>query len=280
MDTSHSAATGLIAISTPIHKDLEISLRQLRNYTALFGEDFLYLMHLSREANHLRDEYNKAISDYPHAILIPDSKATSIFCTLGAHIASTEYLLKMALYPEYIYFHSSSDLLIRKGLSAHIRQTQSGIMHYRLSDGCQWMWLDRLRKDASLHKFLKELNIEMTDLCFGRIEGCYIMFDIWLEAYNALKNAYDLDEFISDSYATWPVEECAIPTHFVSKAGGHSSSIAIATKQVNGVESRNNAITLEDIHAYLQQQSIYGAKWFSQDSHDSAIQYLLAMGAA
>lgn len=269
-----------IAITTPVHTDLDGSMRQLSNYAKFFGGDFLYLMHLSREAEGLRQKYDQALCSFPNAILLPKSEATSIYCTLGAHMAATEYLVRNGLQPEHIYFHSGSDLLFRKGLFTHIRSNGSGITYYRFSDGCGWAWANRLKLDKRLSIFLEGLSIASDNIYFGRIEGAYMRFEFWLEAWTALKNAYLLDDFVSDQSLVWPIEECAIPTYFLNKQGTPGSCISIETKRVNGVESRDAPITLEELEQFMSKPSIFGAKWFSSDQNDPALLRLLTLAEA
>jgi hypothetical protein len=273
MSISPDHSSSLIAISTPVHTDIDASIRQLHNYSRFFGGNIVYLMHLSREASHLRDDYNKAISSFPNAILLPESRATSIYCTLGAHIAATEYLLNEYMRPDFIYFHSASDLLIKRGLARHIEITKSGIMHYRI-DESNWMWSEHLKADKSFSAFLDELSICTQDIYFGRIEGSYMKFEFWLEAYAVIKRVYDLDSFISGNAGVWPVEESLIPTYYLNTQGIPNSNIAVETKRLNGMESRNSPISLIELEAYLLNPAVFGAKWFASDLRDPALLYL------
>lgn len=263
-----------VVISTPVHTDVEASVRQLQNYNSLFGGNFTNVLHLSLEASYLREEYQEVISSYPNVHLVPSSMPTSIYCTLGAHIAVTDYIVASGIQPEYIYFHSGTDLLVKRGLADHISRSGSGIMHYKHNSGSSWAWRDRLEGDKSLSTCLKELDIAKDEVYFGRIEGAYMRFEYWLQAHFVLKRAYDFDSFIHDSQRVWPAEECIVPTYYINKHGIPKSNIAVITKRVNGVESRNNYVTLEDIQNFLLVPDIYGAKWFSSHPNDPAIVYL------
>jgi hypothetical protein len=274
-----------IAILTPIHGvSFEKSRLQLDNYVTYLGCDasIRFYYHVSKESSlELRNDLNllKEFSSYDIRIA-ENSRQTSTKTCLNALLELSILVSNDSWCPDYILWHSDSDLLIRTGLSEEIKKYDFGVgIHDFSYNTVDWPHAELMRQDPRFNLFIEGcLGGKISNLRIGRTEGCFMNADIWNQIATQLQTYFDNDYFDLVSNH-WCAEEILLPSllNLVKKENTSCRRQLIYTKPAVPDINRSpedSKITIQDILKLRLDNCYYGAKWFSASPADDARVFL------
>ena len=207
-----------IAILAPVHgANFEKARLQLDNYKLYLEHEasVRFYYHISRESGpDLRNDLNLLRASSSYDIQIAEkSQQTSIKTCLNALLELASLARKDSWYPDFILWHSDSDLLFRTGLSEEIKKYDFGIgiqgLEYKTS---RWDHAEKMRQDPRLNLFVTDcLGGEVANLRIGRTEGCFIQADIWSQIIIQLKTYFG-NAYFDLTSNHWCAEEVLLPS--------------------------------------------------------------------
>jgi len=275
-----------IAILAPIHGVTFDKVRfQLDNYVTYLGREasIRFYFHVSKESTpEFRYELNllKQLPRYDIQI-VEKSRQTSTKTVSNALIELSRLVYKDSWCPDFILWHTDSDLLIRTGLSEEIKKYDFGIgignFDYNTLD---WSHAEKMRQDPRLNLFVADcLGGEMSNLRIGRTEGCFMKAPIWNQIAIQLQKYFDNDYFDVTSNH-WCAEEILLPSllNFTINESTSFRRQLIYTKPTVPDINRSpggDKITIQDILKLRRDNLYFGAKWFSTSSDDDARIFLV-----
>lgn len=118
-----------LAVST-WHEAPHLLLEQVNNYNAAFEGKVIHLININRDyqKNFWADAERKNINfDKVENVFFIEPPAKTFYCGVAhAYLIMVQYAMKMNFKFDYIYFHTSSDLLVKRGIDTHIRNHDIG----------------------------------------------------------------------------------------------------------------------------------------------------------
>lgn len=267
-----------IATLCPVHRRPDLVLEQIRNYLIFGGPEFFHILHPSQEGrsqfSNIRDQLLGVVDIH----LCDESWKTSWSCGMAAYLSCTKKLESLGEF-DYVYLHTDADLLIKKGLLRWIKSHEIGFNASKHHDISSWFHFDSLKADSVYLDLRRYLGIKDDEILYGRQEGVFFKKELWFEIVVILRKFFSC-EYFSNATLLWPLEESVIPTvaKFITQ-GYPSSSNVIYTKKCqfsDGRDNDKNCLNLDDIKSIRlnSDQSFFGAKWFSQNTDDSARKFL------
>ena len=275
-----------LAILGPVHGQTFDRLQeQFANYALyLSGEDsYRFYVHVSREST---DEFRNGLANFraSHPSLLriaEESRVTSTRSCLNALIQLSYLLNTDGWMPDYIFWHSDSDLLVRTNLTSEITRYSFGVEMCDLDymDDC-WSHSLNMRRDQRLVSLVNNiLSCSFSDLRIGRTEGCFMNFSTWSFVAGKICEYFD-DSYFDDTSTHWCAEEVLIPTlaRIANRTPVPYRNQLIYTKPAVPDSDRNPGsacISRYDIIRLRTEGIYYGAKWFSPDLDNEARQFLM-----
>ena len=276
-----------LAILAPVHgSSTDKAFAQLANYSHYLNNqaDCRFYFHISKQSTAgFRDQFHELAASglYPISIA-PSSRTTSTMTTLNALIELAQTLEQDEWLPDYVLWHSESDLLIKEGICSEISKYQygAGTHHFSYAD-IEWSHAPLMRLDDRLNRLLENVfEGNSSNLRIGRIEGCFMDSKTWAFTTNKLSQFFDND-FFDNASNHWCAEEILIPSlaRMANLPNLRCRSQLIYTKPtIPSADSDRNpgqdCITSADIINLRNENVFYGAKWFSPDLQNEARLFL------
>lgn len=277
-----------LAILTPVHGHNGVRIIwQLQNYLKWCkGLQIRFYIHPSLESTNqlTADVLGFATRDSVDIAWCPISTPTSFKTCLNAILSMDTMLAKDDYSPDYVYYHSDSDLLFCDGVGSEIAKYDLGveIEEYTAEINAAWphasvMWVDP-RFSTFLSEFLKG---DKSMIRMGRTEGSFYKKRVWDQLITVVRRYFG-DAFFETAKNHWCAEEILIPTIANCLAANTIfpswRQNLIFTKHPGRQLERNSVegkITVSDIQELRRQGVFFGAKWFSNDPEDPARRLLL-----
>lgn len=276
-----------LAILTPIHGRVgDKVIQQVQNYQRWCQDVTLkFYFHPSLEST------NQLTADVIHfakkysadTLFCPLSAATSFKTCLNAMLELDELMALDNFEPDYIYWHTDSDLLIAEGLSTEIAKFDLGIdiINFPLSTRAEWphsrlMWAD-IRASRFVERFL---DGDTNMIKIGRTEGSFFRRPVW-DAIISVVRTYFQDSYFDNVEHHWCAEEILIPTisnhpYISDKYGGRRENLVFVKRPDQQLDrtSDDHVIEIADILELRSQGVFYAAKWFSNNLNDPARRFV------
>jgi len=208
-----------VLISLAVHEAPEVVESQIRNFLH-FLEDPVIVIHVSRDFK-IQAESDRVLINPTR---LHTAWGTEILALI--HILNVRYALKREHF-DYVAFHSSNDLFVRRGVEAHIAEHKAGLGIGNIET---WNWRE-WRHDRPLSRFLRKHGLD-TPLN-GQIEGSFYRTAIFIKMLKSLdqleadvawhKLEHSPQPKKKRSWAFYPREEVYFPTALAA-CGGHPST--------------------------------------------------------
>ncbi|WP_444882619.1 hypothetical protein [Microbulbifer sp. PSTR4-B] len=243
----------------------ELLMQQILTYNHCFNGDLFHLIHVSTEFEGAltgKSGKKNSILEQENVYLFNcvDTRRGMIFhamlqCVLEA--------VRIGVKFEYIYFHTSSDLLVKNDLDVYIKNFDVGATRpHILSENDHWY--EKIIDNKKSISLLNAMNIDRR--LKVRSEGCFFRREIFFEMIYPLLT--HLGSTNIAEVANYPVEEvelswavefyCARNT--VKRTGG----------VVKNLVGRNRVASVEDIDSVASEDGVFGLKRFSSNRFDAA----------
>lgn len=269
-----------IAIFSPVHSRPDLIKYQIANYEKLLSTKPMFFLHPSIESEKLFEDFSYS-SEFGGDVLLCKQRWNTTWTTImGAYISCTHELVKSGISFDYIYIHTDGDLLFKSGLVDYILENKIGFSRSAGIKNSGWLHCEELLRDQRFKAFLDSNKIAEESIFYGRQEGSFFPVSIWMRIVNAIEVFFN-ESIFKNSCPNWPVEEVLIPTlasFFISNDINPVGNV-IFTKPIifsGGRDNDENCLRLEDIEYLLSNEnnSWFGAKWFSHNINDSARVYI------
>jgi hypothetical protein len=265
-----------LAILAPVHGSNADRVRaQLENYALFLGNgvDCRFYLHVSRESTDgLRDELSSFSASFPFDIYIAhNSRQTSIMTCLNALVELAQVLGQDMWDPDYVLWHSESDLLVRDGVCSEICKYDFGIgIHHINYFDDKWSHAPKMRLDYRLGNLLDDtFEGSVSNLRIGRVEGCFMNSYTWSFVTSKIFKYFD-NSFFDDLSNHWCAEEILLPSlaRIANTQSLRYRDQLIYTKDTLPNANRDpglDCISISDILKIRKEGIYFGAKWFSPD---------------
>lgn len=151
----------MICVSLPVHTRPAVIAGQLANFAA-FLPAAQVVLHVSANARFTPAELEAALADKgcANAVVNPQRLATGWGNILLAHLANIAWIRRQRPACTRICLHASNDMLVRRGLGAHLDRGQGGnFLHRRpIGPGSRWRFTGAALGDAPLLALRKRLG--------------------------------------------------------------------------------------------------------------------------
>ena len=276
-----------LAILAPLHgSSTDKAFAQIANYSHYLNNqaDYRFYFHISKQSSAgFGDQLHELAASglYPISIA-PCSRTTSVVTTLSALIELAQTLEKDGWLPDYVLWHSESDLLIKEGICSEISKYQYGVGTNCFSYAeIEWSHAPLMRLDDRLNRLLEDaFEDDLSNLRIGRTEGCFMDSKTWAFTINKLYQFFDND-FFDNVSNHWCAEEILLPSlaRIANLPNLRCRDQLIYTKPtIPSTESDRDpgqdCITSADIINLRNENVFYGAKWFSPDLQNEARLFL------
>ncbi|MCW8086203.1 hypothetical protein [Sabulicella glaciei] len=172
---------------------------------------------------------------------------------------------------DYVYFHTSSDLLIKPGIARHIRDHDLGLgkpwktpATFETRDGQEFIdaettpeFYDAIRADPLLAPMLRAMR--MDSLHKSRAEGCFFRADLFFELVYPLLAHRSLAD-MRDMAAIYPIEEYAFSICVEFLCG--KRTLRRAKHVIATSETEEQIATEEEMQQVLADPQLFGIKRF------------------
>lgn len=267
-----------IAILTPIGGATFEKFRlQLDNYVTYMGREasIRFYYHVSKEnTDEFRNELKLLKNSSRYDMQIAEkSRQTSNKTCLNALIELSKLVRQDSWHPDFILWHSDSDLLIKTGLSEEIKKYDFGIdINHIDYNTVKWCHAEKMRQDPRLNLFVtKCLDGKISNLCLGRTEGCFMNANIWNQIATQLEIYFD-DNYFDSTSNHWCAEEVILPSllNSIKERASHRKQLIYIKPSKSRDPSSEEKITIKDVLKLRQDHYYYGAKRFSASCDDEA----------
>ena len=275
-----------LAILTPVHGNGSAArvIAQTRNYCAYLrpSTDVRFYLHISRASSaEFRSEIVEHATDFTCPLVVsPKSRETSLKSALGALIQLNQDLREDDWEPDYVMWHSDSDLMIKQGVEKVISRYSYGVGSSPFDlETSSWAHAEKMRVDPRLPEFLKQCcGGDKRALKLGRVECSFMEWALWTKVSECI-NCYFGGDYFDNPGNHWCAEEILLPSlaGIFSKQSSSSRQQLCFTKLCLPGSDRDpgsQKITIDDVNRLRDQEYFYCAKWFSPSLDDDARMYL------
>lgn len=201
----------MIFVSLLVHEQPEVVVDTCKNFLSCLSNSRI-ILHLSKTATFGRNELMQKLiqnSLRDRVLINPNSVETSWGSIIQAHLCNADYISELSDKNDsnFICFHASNDLLIKKNLDFWIKK-KGNIFHLREYETPNLWWpMREAFKDKKLIFLLKHLGLK-DKLFGGQIEGsCYD-----LNSFLEIKNIIERSAVLEDNSVWYPREEIIFPS--------------------------------------------------------------------
>lgn len=268
----------MILISSMYHQSGFQAVEQILNYNLFFKGNAIQVVHISKNSPpSLKESILERCSlliDYGLLLLNPEQIETFPGTVMFQHISNLNYANQKAKF-DFVYIHTSGDLICRGNPSEYIAHKKYGFSSFRLQESANW---------PHKKKALESSLFSGDDLYFGRAEGAFFKADFYNTVLNELENSPEFKRLLNPSYA-WPIEEVIFSTKAVKFGIQPFGRNIIITKEVQHVNEQGyeaaknhglNTVNKNDLESLIKNpdKGVMGIKWFSTNPNDPARLYL------
>jgi hypothetical protein len=272
-----------VAVLCPIVRRPDLVAQQLDNYFDFHGEHGVHILHPAIGSGNLFASLDDLVSRPVDFILNDDPWLTSYNSIFGSILSSHAVLKAYGVAADFVYVHTDGDLLIEGDFIRTVREGRNAFTSYPA--GPNWTHYEAMMKDQAFHELRKYCSIDDTQIFVGRQEGSFFETAVWLEMMELALRFFPRSHF-EDRSKHWPIEEAILPTLCMRllQNSDHPKGL-ILTKDCKVFREGQNARFLEenvlqifDIEQALsvhEKEGCFGMKWFSQDIHHPARNYVM-----
>lgn len=276
-----------IAILTPVHgQDAAKAIAQYTNYLKYLGDarELRFFYHVSKESSL---DLSNALFCHGSVATCPilvsgSSRQTSVKTCLNALIQLACDLRESKWIPDYVLWHSDSDLMIGPGCIAEMSRYVYGVgcWPFKLEDS-QWAHAANMKADPRVNALINNCLLgDLSALKIGRTEASFMAYDLWKVVVDCILEFFENDYFDNLTHH-WCAEEILLPSlaAFFSGRGVPSREQLCYTKMTTPGKDRDpgdHRIDIKDLQKLRSEKRFYAAKWFSPDLDDEARLFLQA----
>ncbi|WP_226645097.1 hypothetical protein [Microbulbifer variabilis] len=249
--------------------DANLLRQQILTYNKCFDNDIFHAIHLSEEFNeylYVNPSERKLLLDIGNVHLFNRVK-TAYGVIFHAMLQSVLEALRIGVKFDYVFFHTSSDLMVKRGANKYIRMYDIGAAkpHFLNSNG---IWYEKAINFKKADALLSSLGSDKRYK--ARAEGCFFKREIFFELIYPLLTHYGSIEF--NDLARHPVEE--VEFAWAIEFFCARNSIKRVDNLVKTLVGRKRIALLEDVESVAREDGVFGLKRFSSDRFDAARSYI------
>lgn len=263
------------------HEKPELLVEQVRNYNSAFDGDLLHYVNLNAELEESfwKDSASKSIdfSEFSNLSFLRPAVPTAWGRVAHAYLRAVLAAMKDGRKFDYIYFHTSADLLLKRGVNRHIRNHDIGLGEawrakavFREVGGREAVeaasakgFEEAIRADPILPQMLR--GMEVGHLYKSRAEGSFFRAELFFEIMFPLLSFRSVTEMGSMEKA-YPLEEYLFTTCVEFFCARHR--VRRARHLVLTSRAPRELATPEDLEAVLADPGLFGLKRFSPALND------------
>jgi len=265
-----------IAILAAVHgNDAGKVIRQANNYIHMLRDSELhFLFHVSMQSSARFRDQLYLYTSRPHlqrvSFYISDvSRMTSTSSVLNALITLTSFMSRLWINPDFVVWHTDSDLIVRRGIEKTFSSYDFGvgINSLNIISG-DWQHLPKMRADTRSSEAFLKYGISDSEMFFGRTECSFYNIWVWTYISSFLLQSFG-DSYFDNVDNHWCAEEVILPTlcQFLRKSHGLRGRDQLCWTKKIGEEYA----TRDNVDAFVKPLDIrhirrvgwyYAAKWF------------------
>ncbi len=173
-----------VAISIPVHEKQDVVINQINNIKKYVPEAIL-VIHISSEMKECAD-LEAYIANDTNVYFNPTHLRCGWGNIIDAHISNFNYL-KSIMDFDYIMFHASNDMYIRKGVELYISQFDAGFHVHKIYKISRWWPSVCALEDPVVDELLKLLGAE--SIVATQIEGSFYRKELFDDVVEAIEKA-------------------------------------------------------------------------------------------
>lgn len=262
-------------------------VEQLHNYNAACEGDVIHYVNVNA---HFADKFFAAaakksidFSAIPNLRFVEPPVPTRWASIMHAYFQAVLQAMRDGVAFDYVYFHTSADLIVKPGLNRHIRQfdigfgrswnipftMEGGRMVFEATDNPQ---LQAIATDPIVPVFLRDSGFSGLHKC--RAEGCFFRRALFFEVLFPLLTHWSLQQMATLEHV-YPQEEYLFATcveQYCLRYKVKRCRHAIMTSK-----NEQQQATLEDMAEVQRQKHIFGIKRFAQNIDTPARSHALSL---
>lgn len=255
---------------TVAHERPDLVLAQIENYNACFGGEAFHMVHVSAGFAASFESSQRSLGidlEAPGNVHVFSRVETRWGMIFHAMLQGVVEAARIGLRPDYYYFHTGADLLVRTGIAGHIRSFDLGAAApHALSD--QDYWIAQVNANPRLPVLLRSLGRDRP--LKVRAEGCFFRRELFHEMVLPVAMTYGCTSLAE--VPEYPVEEidlaCAVEfycgRHQVARTGN-----LVATSTAEG-----QVATTDEIDRLRSGSAHFGIKRFRPELSDATRAYV------
>lgn len=210
----------MIYVSLPVHEHPEVVIDQCLNFQKYL--ECLIVLHVPKAKDDLKSNVKELLANNSltqRVFINPVSVDTGWGKIIGAHLSNIDFIIRIlkARQKDKVVFHSSNDMLVKKGLTLYLCGKQFIFQERNFVNPGFWLPGKYALEDDELRGFIVNTFGKFKGLCGSQLEGS--MYSV--ELLDMLRRSIIKENLkLSIKY---PAEEIVFPT-FAKYSGIHSEA--------------------------------------------------------
>lgn len=240
--------------------------QQLVCYNHCFSGNVFHVIHVSKELDESLSEAERELINSLGNVHLFTRVTTKHGMIFHAMLQGVLEALRIGISFDYVYFHTSSDLLVKNGIDEYIRQFDVGATSpYLLTD--RDYWFGRVTKSLRSSEFLAVLG--QKNRMKVRAEGTFFKKEIFFEIIYPFLTYFGSVDF--NSIADYPVEE--VEFSWCIEFYCSRNKVRRAKGLIKTLGGFEDYAGKNEIDRVREQDGIYGLKRFRRDRYDCSREY-------
>ena len=247
----------------------ELLRQQILNYNRCMNERLVHVIHVSEEFNSYLNSnlsVKKSILQSGNVYLFTRVK-TKFGMIFHAMLQGVFEALKNNLKFDYVYFHTSSDLLFKKDLDLYINNFDVGSARAHILSENDY-WYERVVSSKVSSELMASL--ELRNRLKVRSEGCFFRREIFFEMIFPILTHLGTTDI--ERVPNYPVEEVEFAWAIESYC--EKNKVDRVANVVRNLVGQKRVATVDDINAAEREHGVFGMKRFSSERFDVARKFL------
>ncbi|WP_159997716.1 hypothetical protein [Roseomonas sp. 18066] len=272
------------------HQHPDRLFEQLQNYNQAFDGDVMHYVNINADfADSFAYATRKRRVDFSkieNLRFVTPPVRTAWAVILHAYLQAVLQAMQDRVAFDYVYFHTSADLMIRRGAAQHIRQFDAGLgkswrIPGKLEEGVLSFeregsdQLEAIKQDPAMPGFMQQNGFRSLYKC--RAEGSFFRRALFFEAIAPMLSHWSLAD-MTRLPVVYPQEEYLLATcleHYSQR-----NKITRARHLIATSKNEKQQATIEEMAEALQDPQLFGIKRFDQKADTPERSHALGLVAA
>jgi hypothetical protein len=271
------------------HSRPDLLLQQILSYNIAFDDDIVHVINVNSNFSSFfwEDSQKKEIDFFSlnNVYFVDPPVETKKHSIVQAYFGGVIFALKRNINFDYIYFHTASDIMIKRGAGIHVRQfdvgfgssrpskftyepLQDGGVAVKVAGASGSTQLAAIAHDRKIPTFLRSLG---SDAWYkSRAEGCFFRRDVFFEIMYPLVTNFGMD-YMTALDPAYPIEEYLWAQSVEFFCARHK--VRRTRHMVTTSHNERNHVSIIEMDTALRDPNVFGIKRFTQVANSPEREY-------